>query len=137
MRLRLFLCFFSCMIIALFTASAQTANPKGHIIVLQDSSIELLLRRNAAMNEVRQSMPGYRIQIYFGTDRSKASEIKAEFKKDHADIETYLVYHQPNFKVRVGDFKTRLEAVKAIQLISIYYPGAFIVKDEVKLPDLQ
>src|SRR4051812_36635813 len=116
MSFRLCFCFLF-MMAGFITARAQTENQKGHIIVLQDSSIELLLRRNAALNESRQSMPGYRIQIYFGPDRTKASEIKTEFRKDHSDIESYLVYHQPNFKVRVGDFKTRLEAVKAIQLI--------------------
>ena len=118
-----------------FMAHAQSSRDgKGMVTVMRDSSIELLLRRNAALNETRQSMTGYRAQIYFGTDRTKASEMKTEFKKDHPDIEVYLVYQQPNFKVRVGDYKTRLEAVKAMQLISAIYPTSFIVKDEVRLP---
>ncbi len=116
--------------------SQKDEKQRGHIIVNQDSSIAVLLRRNAALNESRQTMPGFRIQIYFGTDRTKASEIRTEFIRDHPGTDSYLVYHQPNFKVRIGDYKTRLEAVKAMQLIAVFYPSAFIVKDEVKLPRL-
>jgi hypothetical protein len=113
---------------------AQQPASKGHVSVIRDSSIAQLLRRSITLNETKQSMPGYRIQVYFGTDRGKANEIRNEFIKDHPDTEAYLIYQQPNFKVRVGDFKTRLEALKAMTLISAFYPTAFIVKDEVRLP---
>lgn len=114
----------------------QTGATKGHVTVIQDTAVAQLMRRYATLNDTRQSMPGYRIQVYFGTDRSKASEIRSEFIKDHPDTEAYLIYHQPNFKVRVGDYKTRLEALKAMTLISAFYPAAFIVKDEVPLPKI-
>jgi hypothetical protein len=107
---------------------------KGKVTIHQDSLVSQLLRRNALLNETKMSMPGYRIQIYFGTDRNKANEIRTAFIADHNDTPAYLLYHQPNFKVRIGDFKTRLEAVKAMQVISISYSNAFIVKDEIPLP---
>lgn len=109
---------------------------KGKVTVYQDSLVAQLIRRNALLNETKMSMPGYRIQIYFGTDRNKANEIRTGFITDYRDVPAYLVYHQPNFKVRIGDFKTRLEAVKAMQVISISYSNAFIVKDEIPLPKL-
>lgn len=120
-----------------FPANGQDAAvKKGQVIILRDTSVTRLLQNYTAYAESRQSMPGYRIQIYFGTDRTQANEIRTAFIKDHESTEAYLLYHQPNFKVRVGDYKTRLEAMKALQLLSISYPGAFLVKDEVHLPKL-
>lgn len=82
------------------------------------------------------TMPGYRIQVYFGSERTKAQEIRAEILLSHPDIPAYLIYQQPNFKVRIGDFRTRLEASGFLKKIEYHFKSAFIVPDEVKLPDL-
>ena len=131
---------FACLV-TLFNISAvfsqQQTNQKGKITVYTDSTVATLLKKNLELDETKQNMPGYRIQIYFGTDRNKANEIRTEFIRDHIEIEAYLVYHQPNFKVRVGDYKTRLEALKFMQEFSNHYPNAFIVKDEIPLPKFE
>ncbi|MBL7923162.1 MAG: SPOR domain-containing protein, partial [Bacteroidia bacterium] len=75
-----------------------------------DSLANELVQRHKRVNAAKMSMPGFRIQVYFGTERNKAQEIRAEFLQVFPDCPAYLVYHQPNFKVRVGDFRNRLEA---------------------------
>lgn len=126
--------------LGLFTLSGFLANcqskeiPKGEITIYQDTSVASLIKRNTTWTDSKVSMSGYRLQIHLGADRIKANEIRVQFLKDHPATEAYLLYQQPNFKVRVGDYKTRLEAVKALQILGISYPGAFIVKDEVKFP---
>lgn len=82
-------------------------------------------------------MTGYRVQIYFGSVRQKASEVKMDFNSKHADVPQYLSYLAPNFKVRVGDFRTRLEAQGFLKSIEGQYPTSFIVQDEIKLPSLK
>jgi len=81
-------------------------------------------------------MPGYRVQVFFGPERNEALEVKSEFNKMYEDLPAYLTYQQPNFKIRVGNFKTRLEALKYLKDIQLLYTGAFLVKDNVKLPGL-
>lgn len=81
-------------------------------------------------------MPGFRIQVFFGPERQKAQEAKTQLSALYPENQTYLVYQQPNFKVRLGDFKTRLEASRFLQRVQGNYPGAFIVPDEVRLPEL-
>lgn len=100
----------------------------------QDSLIKVLVNRHVAISQVHHSMPGYRVQIFFGPQRLKANEIKTEFLQNFPNTGAYLVYQQPNFKIRVGDFKTRLEAMKFLKEIQPLYSTAFLVKDEVKLP---
>lgn len=95
-----------------------------------------LVHRHKKVNASKMSMPGFRIQLYFGNERIKAQEIKSSFLQKHPKATAYMVYHQPNFKVRVGDFRTRLEAAGFLKLISEDFKTSFIVPDDVKLPDL-
>ena len=101
----------------------------------QDSLIHQLVNRHVAINQAKRSSPGYRIQIYFGQNRTKANEVKTDFLQLFPNTGAYLVYQQPNFKIRVGDYRTRLEALKFLKEIQQLYAAAFIVKDEVKLPE--
>ena len=101
----------------------------------QDSLVRLLVNRHVAIGQAKKTMHGYRVQIHFGSQRAKANEVKADFLKIYPNMGAYLVYHQPNFKIRVGDFKTRLEAMKFLKEIQPLYSTAFLVKDEVRLPE--
>lgn len=101
-----------------------------------DSLAQLLVKRHIAINTSKMTMPGYRVQIFFGYQRAKATEMRTEFIRKFPQVPAYLIYQQPNFKVRTGDFKTRLEAMKFWDSIQIEFPSSFIVKDEVKLPEV-
>jgi len=101
----------------------------------QDSLVKVLMHRHIAINQAKRSMAGYRVQIHFGPQRAKANEVKSDFLSLYPNMGAYLVYHQPNFKIRVGDFKTRLEAMKFLKEVQPLYSTAFLVKDEVKLPE--
>lgn len=101
-----------------------------------DSLAFVLTQRHKKVNAVKLSMPGYRIQLYFGSERMKAQEIKSSFLQNHPKVPAYMVYHQPNFKVRVGDFRTKLEAAGFLKLLNDEFKTSFIVPDDVRLPDL-
>lgn len=105
--------------------------------VFDDSLANTLVKRHVALNISKMTMPGFRVQLFTGNQRTRANDIRSEFMLSKPMIATYLIYQQPNFKVRVGDFKTRLEAQKLLNEIQIQYPAAFIVKDEVKLPEIK
>ena len=100
-----------------------------------DSLTEKLVERHKLVNAAKMSMPGFRIQIYFGNERVKAQEIRTDFLSNFPTTSAYLVYHQPNFKVRVGDFRTRLEAAGFLKKLGERYSSSFIVPDEVKLQE--
>ncbi len=100
-----------------------------------DSLAKVLVKRHVLLNKAKMTMSGYRVQIHYGNNRTRATEIKAEFILTHPDIPTYLIYQQPNFKVRLGDFKTRIQAQELLDNITADYPASFIVRDEVKLPE--
>jgi hypothetical protein len=100
-----------------------------------DSLANLLVKRHIAINSAKMTMPGFRVQVYYGSQRTKAIETRTEVLKKFSQTPAYIIYQQPNFKLRLGDFKTRMEAMKLLDEVRHDYPQAFIVKDEVKLPE--
>lgn len=77
-------------------------------------------------------LSGYRIQIGSESKTQDSKKIRTNFARQFNNIPTYEIYQQPYYKVRVGDFKTRIEAVKFQNKINAVYPNSFIVKDEIE-----
>ncbi len=111
---------------------AQTAENDAKITIIQAPAIDTLLQHHIAYNAAKQTQPGYRVQVYFGNKRIKADDAKAEFLKKYPDEDVYLIYQQPNYKVRVGDFKSRLDAYKFYRKIHPDFGATFIVRDDIK-----
>ena len=107
---------------------------------MQDARITALVAKHLAFNESRGSIKGFRIQIFFDSgnnSKSKAISVMNEFTSKHRKVEGYLSFQEPNFKVRVGDFRTRMDAQRFLHKIAEEYPSAFIVKDnEINFPSL-
>jgi hypothetical protein len=77
---------------------------------------------------------GYRIQIaaYSGVNsKSQAEGAKNSFSSLFPYTKAYLVYSEPYFKVRVGDYYSRLQAYKDLEVIRLTYPSAYIVPDKI------
>lgn len=100
----------------------------------QNDAVNELMEKHIALGKARNAMPGYRVQIFFGDNREEANAIKSDFLRIHPNMGAYMVYQQPNFKIRVGDFKTRMSAMELLSEVQTRFPMAFIVKDFVKLP---
>lgn len=121
-------------------ASAQrttvTADDDSSFVLVRDARFDEVVARQKKENLLHQTIPGYRVQIYFGVNRPKASEVKLDFAGRFPEVSAYLTYQQPNYKVRVGDFRSRYEALRFLKSIEGLYPTVFVVPDEVRLPPL-
>lgn len=82
------------------------------------------------------SSNGYRIQIFSGSDRKEAYSVQSKFQNRFPDTHTYLSYRDPNFKVKVGDFRSRLEAEKMVEEMKPAFGGLFIIPEKINLPKL-
>jgi hypothetical protein len=52
----------------------------------------------------------------------------------HKDIPAYRTYTNPYFKVTVGDFRTKSEAMELLSRIRSEFPSAFVVKENIEYP---
>ncbi len=112
---------------------------KGELTIYQDTRLETLIHRQIEFNKEQKGIPGFRIQIFFGSgrpSRDNANEAKAKFLSYFSDKEAYIRYQTPFYKVRVGDFRTKLEALKMFKRVLRKFPNAYIVPDVINFPDL-
>jgi septal ring-binding cell division protein DamX len=69
---------------------------------------------------------GYRIQIYYGNE-TKAKSILSKFKVTFPNVYTKLDYDKPDWKVQAGNYKTKLEADKALLTFSEKFSGLIVI----------
>jgi hypothetical protein len=106
-----------------------------HLIINSDSRVDTLIQIHREENLRKNGIDGYRIQIYQGT-KDEAYQTKARFISLHENTKAYVSFDAPDFKVRVGDFRTRSEAIKLRQLIKDEFTVLYIVEDVINFPDL-
>ena len=101
-----------------------------------DIKLDTLINRNIETNKAANTIQGFRIQIFFGSERKNAIEAKNKVLQLFPDADIYLIYQQPYFKVRVGDYKTKLEAHHLFKELLPHFDKIFIVPDKINLPKL-
>lgn len=74
---------------------------------------------------------GYRVQIYSGNDRAKATKVKIDFQRRFPNVHAYMTYASPQFRVKVGDFHSRGEAQEMYSKLGTLYNPCMIVPDIV------
>lgn len=78
---------------------------------------------------------GYRFFSDSGNNsKNKAQSVQEEIQMRFQGIGVYLTFKSPNYKVRVGDFRTKLDAQRFLIELTADYPNAFIVADQINLP---
>lgn len=106
---------------------------RGRVEIKGDVAVSQLVQKHIELNERVRTIPGYRIQIasLSGTaSKSRAFEMKDRIRTSYPGVEAYVVFDEPNFKVKIGDFRTRLEAYVFLQRIRTEYPGT-IIRDNI------
>jgi hypothetical protein len=109
----------------------------NRIHVNQDPRLEKMLRWHFDNNKIRDGISGYRVEIFFSSSQNakdQALNKKKEFLSRYSEYNVHIKYSAPNFRVRVGDFRTKNEALKLLRRIQKDYPGAFIVPDTIEFP---
>ena len=123
-------CFF---ILFAFAAGAQT---RGKVEVIKDARIDTFAARRLELNKGADAMTvnGFRVQIFTGENRKDAYNAQAKFLEQFPDTKSYIIYNEPNFKVRVGDFRTRLDAEKLQNDLKKLFTGMFIIQEKITPP---
>ena len=107
--------------------------------IQSDPKINDLLKQHTIQGKKSGTFSGFRVQIYFGSGENahaKAIKIKNDFLATNPNVKTYLLFKSPDFIVRVGDYRTKSEALKLKKSLLFQYANAFIVADEIALPEI-
>ncbi len=88
-------------------------------------------------SNAERTMSGYRVRIFFDNKQSARNESETtlkRFKSLFPDVMAYRIYVNPYFKVTVGDFRTKSEAMALLSRIKGAFPSAFVVKENIEYP---
>ncbi len=105
----------------------------------QDERIAWLLHAHRHMVSRETGIQGYRVHIYMDSGnraRLNTQRAQAEFERKYPGIKAYIVYDEPYFKLRAGDFRTRLDARRFLEKIRKDYSAAYIVVDRINFPEM-
>lgn len=132
-----------CIFFILFASAGNLmAQTRGKLEVVKDPLVDTLAARRlrglagGGAGAAAFSSNGYRVQIFTGTNRTDAFNAQNKFQRLYPDIRTYITYREPNFKVRVGDFRTRMEASKMMAQLRSAFPVLFIISEKINPPKL-
>ena len=114
------------------------SSSEGKVNIKKDDRITALEKFVRAGEESIEGVliDGYRVLIYFDQDKTKSEQQKARFMNIYDDYRTYIDYLAPNYRVRVGNFRTKLEAIRLKQEILAIFPTAIVVEDKIQLPTI-
>lgn len=111
------------------TPVASASTSRADVTVRADAQLETL----AAAGRAIKTAPGYRILAYTGASRDEAMRIRtAVIRRDPLEKD-YLQYEQPTFRLKIGDYLTRLEAEQALARWRDVIPQGLLIAEPVNV----
>lgn len=124
-----------------YTAQDSATNAiLDRLQVERDPILDKMLEWHIEKNHEKEGMDGFRVEIFFSSKmdaKEQALKTKVDFLSEYPDFAVHIKFIAPNFRVRVGDFRTKNEAWKLYKKIQKEYPTAFVVPDVINFPLLK
>lgn len=85
---------------------------------------------------------GYRVHVYSGNNqrasREEALLLQGQLKKSHPELETYVTFNAPFWKLHIGNFRSFEEASVLLRDLREVFPKKknelYIIEDDIRLP---
>lgn len=103
--------------------------PANHV----NSRVLALLDTVANANKGIKYAQGFRILAYTGTERKAALDIRKAIIDRIPEERDYLQYRQPTFRLKVGDYLSRVDAQQVLSRIKDITPNALIISDQINV----
>src|SRR5216684_3915760 len=127
------------IILSLLWGHVMAQTDTSAVVIHKDARIDQLIHKQMEINEEttrdsRRSMPGFRIQVMNSPDRNKVFAAKTKVYQQFPDLKPYLLYQPPNYKLRVGNFRTQEEAEDFEKQLSPLFPsGLYVIRDTIEV----
>lgn len=111
------------------TESMVVVVPTNHV----NNRVLTLLDTVANANKGIKYAQGYRILAYTGTERKIAMDIRTAITGRIPEERDYLQYRQPTFRLKIGDYLSRVDAQQVLSQIKDISPNALIISDKINI----
>lgn len=95
------------------------------------TEMEAVAAMIAERNLQKKFIDGYTVQVYSGSNREIANRAHFDIQQMALEAESQLTYVQPNYKVKVGKFYSRLEANKVYTQVKELFPDAMLLPEKI------
>ncbi|MBT5273439.1 MAG: SPOR domain-containing protein [Flavobacteriales bacterium] len=113
--------------IFVFSQSDTTFNTKGEIISINQKGVDKLVSKYKQILKKTGGVEGWRIQLIFKDQKEEILPYQIKFTNLYPEIPVQITFDSPNYKLTVGNFRTRNKALKIKHQISKNFPGAYPV----------
>ncbi|SDS17291.1 SPOR domain-containing protein [Gramella sp. MAR_2010_147] len=114
--------------VLLFISNQKMNAQEGNVSIQQNQKIEKLMEVKTELNKNNKIGDRYVIQLFYG-DNGEANEVIQKYRNTY-NYPSQITYEAPNYKVWVGNFRSRLEADRALLKVKENFPSAFIPKPQ-------
>ena len=118
--------------------SGAYSSSAGQVYINQNPELQKIINNHVSINKDKYVLKGWRVQIFLGSGRnarSRANSTKSRFLSKHSEVNAYLDYSSPYFKIKVGNFRTKIEAEAFKKKISNSFSNSWVVESEIDKPD--
>lgn len=108
----------------------------GRVQVRQSPDLRSAFASHVAAN-ARKEISGWRIRVYYSNVQSArytSDGIAKTIVRHYPWLGVYRSFERPNFKVAVGDFRTKDEALRLYNELKRQYPEAILIEEKIKYP---
>jgi len=116
----------------LWQFNSYSQSNEGTVRIESSAHIDQMVAQKKQYNKSLDTYQGYKIQIYYGSEK-ECYEVKDEFTALFPDINTSIIFSTPQWKLQIGNYRTRLEADKAMVNIKKEYPSAIVLATEIAM----
>ncbi len=95
-----------------------------------DNRVDQLIEIEKRIDQIQ----GYRLQICFDSNKDVIDEARDKFLKLHPLTDTYVSFENPHFNLKVGDYRSRLEAEKVKRELFGEFVICIIHEELINLP---
>ncbi len=122
--------------IGFFICSLEAQAQVGEVNIIKDARIDAMVRKQGTPVPPANApqMVGYRVQLFFDSDKQLVDEARSKFITQFPKVDTYIVFTGPNFVLKAGDFRSLLEAERVRETLLHEFPTSFVIKELINLP---
>ena len=115
------------IVIVGFYFTAKNTVYSQTLIIEQDEKFVQLLNDKRKVNTSISVNDRFKIQIYKGGDEDCKNTF-LDFKKNNPGYDVTIVFNTPEYKVWVGNYKSRIEATRNLEILKKLYPKSLLIK---------
>ena len=116
-----------------FSLFSQDFNQKN---IKYEDDIDSLIIKHQEINYLKNGIDGWRIQLAFKSTKEEIRISRLDFINKYPEIDTYLTYSSPYYKISVGNFREKIDALKLKDKIKREYIEAYPVPTIIPISEL-